>query len=212
MTAFLKAADLIQKQFIELVANLQPNNVKQPGYVWLEAPDGWTFDWWDWTSELVVPEESINNEEPRVNALRWCGIGQESVAEKEPAYDCLTRSTAGRLFDSAGELRWRTIPALGEACYRVVFLGNTDWVGTALKDHSDSLKDLQPREDRFFLWGQQTKETPEEWIELRIPHRFRYPVSGDPKRIKIRVEQWRDSTGAIHFSRLCDLEPYEEEA
>ena len=212
MTAFLKTADLTQKQFIELIANLQPNNVKRPSYVWLEAPDGWTFDWWDWTSELVVPEESINNEEPRVNALRWYGIGQRSVAENEPAYDCLTRSTAGRLFDAAGELRWRTIPALGEACYRVVFLGNTDWVGTTLKDHSDSLKDLQPREDRFFLWGQQTKRTPEEWVELRIPHRFQYPVSGDPKRIKIRVEQWRDSTGAIHFYRLCDLEPYEEEA
>ncbi|MDE0012359.1 MAG: hypothetical protein OXU36_14505 [Candidatus Poribacteria bacterium] len=212
MTAFLKAADLTQKQFIELIANLQPNNVKQPGYVWLEAPDGWTFDCWNWTSELVVPEESINNEEPRVNALRWCGTGQESVAEKEPAYDCLTRSTAGRLFDATGELRWRTIPAPGQVCYRVVFLGNTDWVGTTLKDHSHSLKDLQPREDRFFLWGQQTETTPKEWIELRIPHRFRYPVPGDPNRIKIRVEQWRDSTGAIHFSRLCDLEPYEEEA
>ena len=211
MTAFLKTADLTQELFIELIANLQPNNVKRPGYVWLEAPDGWAFDWWDWTSELIVAEESINNEEPRVNALHWYGIGQESVEEKESAYDCLTRSTAGRLFDSAGELRWRTIPALGEACYRVVFLGNTDWVGTALEDHSDGLNDLQLHEDRFFLWGQQTERTPKEWIELRIPHRFRYPVSGNPNRIKIRVEQWRDSTGAIHFSRLCDLEPCEED-
>ena len=208
--AFLKAADLTQEQFIELIGNLRSDNVKRPSYVWLEAPDGWAFDWWDWTSELVVPEN--NNEEPHVNTLHWCGTGQESVAEKEPAYDCLTRSTDGRLFDPAGELRWRTIPALGEACYRVVFLGNTDWVGIALKDHSDSLNDLQPHADLFFLWGQQTLRTPDQWIELRIPHRFRYPVSGNPNRIKIRVEQWRDSTGATHFSRLCDLEPYEEEA
>lgn len=207
--AFLKAADLTQEEFMKLIENLQPNNDKRPGYVWLEAPDGWAFDWWDWTSKLVAPED---NEGPRVNALHWCGTVQESVEEKEPAYDCLTRSTAGRLFDPAGELRWRTVPALGETCYRVVFLGNTDWVGTALKDHSDSLNDLQPQEDRFFLWGQQTERTPKEWIELRIPHRFRYPVSGNPNRIKICVEQWRDSTGAIHFSRLCDLGPYEEEA
>ena len=207
--AFLKAADLTQERFIELIGNLQPNNVKRPGYVWLEAPDGWAFDWWDWTSEFVVAEK--NNEEPRVNTLHWCGTGQESVAEKEPAYDCLTRSTAGRLFDPAGELRWRTIPALGEACYRVVFLGNTDWVGTALEDHSNSLNDLQLYEDRFFLWGQQTQRTPKEWIELRIPHRFRYPVSGDPNRVQVLVEQWRDDTSAIHFSRLCDLEPCEEE-
>lgn len=211
MTTFLKAADLTQEQFIEIVTNLQSNNVKRPGYVWLEAPDGWTFDWWDWTSKLVVAEASINSEEPRVNVLHWYGIGQESVREKEPAYDCLTRSTAGRLFDPVGELRWRTIPALGEACYRVVFLGKTDWVGAALEDHSDKLNDLHPHEDRFFLWGQQTPRTPDEWIELRIPHRFRYPVPGNPSRVKVLVEQWRDNTGSIHFSRLCDLEPSEEE-
>ena len=197
MTAFLKTADLTQEEFMKLVENLQPNNIKRPGYVWLEAPDGWAFDWWDWKSS--------------VNALRWYKAGQESVEEKQPAYDCLTRSTAGRLFDPAGELRWRTIPALGEACYRVVFLGNTDWVGTELADHSANLSELHPYNDSFFLWGQQTQITPDEWIELRIPHRFRYPVSGNPNRIKIRVEQWRDRTGAIHFSRLCDLEPYEEE-
>ena len=203
MKGFLKAADLTQKQFIELIGNLQPDNNKQPGYVWLEAPDGWAFAWWDWRSELVASEPS-DNKESRVNTLRWCGIGRKSL--EESAYDCLTRSTAGRLFAPAGELRWRTIPALGEACYRVVFLGNTDWVGTALEDHSDNLNDLQAHEDSFFLWGQQTKITPDEWIELRIPHRFQYPVSGNPNRVKVLVEQWRDGTGAIHFSRLCDLE------
>ena len=208
MTAFLKAADLTQKQFIELIGNLQPNNDKQPGYVWLEAPDGWTLDWWDWKSELIV-SESVNNEEPRIHTVRWCGMGRDPV--REPAYDCLTRSTAGRLFDPSGELRWRTIPALGEACYRVVFLGNADWVGAALDNHSNSLNDLRPHEDRFFLWGQQTQRTLDEWIELRIPHRFRYPVFGNPNRVKFLVEQWRDDTGVIHFFRLCDLEPCQEE-
>ena len=108
------------------------------------------FNGWNWTLVLVASED---NEEPCVNTLHWRGTGQESVPKKEPAYDCLKRSTAGRLFDSTGELRWRTIPALGAACYRVVFLGNTDWVGAVLQDHSDSLNDLQPREDRFFLVG-----------------------------------------------------------
>lgn len=207
----LKADDLTQERFVELIGNLQPDNIKRPGYLWLEAPDGWTFDLWDWTSELVVTEESINNEGPSVNTLRWYGIGQESVLETESAYECLTRSTAGRLFDSAGELRWRTITTLGEACYRVVFLGKTDWVGASLEDHSDKLNDLRPHEDRFFLWGQQTPRTPDKWIELRIPHRFKYPVHGNSNRVKVLVEQWRDVTGAIHFSRLCDLEQCEEE-
>ena len=208
MTAFLKAADLTQKQFIELIGNLQPNNDKQLGYIWLEAPDGWALDWWDWKSELIA-SESINNEEPRVDTVRWYGTGRDPA--QESVYECLMRSTAGRLFDPSGELRWRTVPALGGACWRVVFLGNTDWVATALEDHSDTLNDLHPHEDRFFLWGQQTPITPEEWIELRIPHRFQYPVPGNPNRVKVLVEQWRDDTGAPHFFRLCDLEPSEEE-
>ena len=220
MTAFLKAADLTQKQFLELIGKLQPSNDRQPGYVWLEAPDGWTFDWWDWKADLKGPsngdrqdcdqiEADSANNDGNLNMLSWCGTGREPI--KEAAYDCLTRSTSGRLFAPAGELRWRTIPALGEACYRVVFLGNTDWVGTALEDHSGSLKDLHPHQDSFFLWGQQTSTTPGEWIELRIPHRFRYPVSGNPNRVKVFVEQWCDDTGLPHFLRLCDLEPYQEE-
>lgn len=208
MTAFLKAADLTQKQFIELIDNLQPNNDKQPGYIWLEAPDGWTLDRWAWRSELLV-SESVNNEEPRIHTVRWYGTGRDPA--QEPVYDCLMRSTVGRLFDPSGELRWRMIPALGEACWRVVFLGNTNWVAAALEDHSDILSNLHPHEDRFFLWGQQTQRTLDEWIELRIPHRFRYPVPGNPNRVKVLVEQWRDDTGSPHFFRLCDLEPSEEE-
>ena len=219
MTAFLKAADLTQEQFLKLVNNLQPSNDRQPSYIWLEAPDGWAFDWWDWKSDFkgtpherapagVQVEADTTNSEDKdtsVNMLSWYGASQ--VVVKVPAYDCLMRSTAGRLFDPAGELRWRTIPALGDACWRVVFLGNTDWVGTSLDDHSDSLIGLQSRPDSFFLWGQQTPETPDEWIELRIPHRFCYPISGKPNRVKVLVEQWYDNTGLPHFLRLCNLEP-----
>ena len=198
MTVLLKAADLTQEQFLELIGNLRPSNERQPGYVCLEAPDGWAFDCWDWQSGLE-------------GELSWCGAGRESITEG--SQDCLTKSTSGRLFAPEGELRWRTIPALGDSCWRTVFLGNTDWVGAALEDHSDSLNDLHPHQDSFFLWGQQTEATPDEWVELRIPHRFRYPI-GNPngvKRVKVRVEQWHDDTGIPHFFRLCDLEPYMEE-
>lgn len=197
MTAFLKAADLTQDSFLSLIENLRPSDAdKSRGHIWLEASDGWSLDWWDWQSGL--------NDD-----LRWCGAGREPV--KERAHDCLRRSTAGRLFAPAGELRWRVIPALGQSCWRTVFLGTADWIGAALDDHSDSLHDLKPDRDSFFLWGQQTAETPDEWIELRIPHRFRYPVSGNPHRVKIVVEQWNDETGEPHFVRLCDLEPYQEQ-
>ena len=196
MTTFLKTADLTQAEFLELIGSLDLGVDTSACYVWLEAPDGWTLDCWNRQSGIK-------------EKLRWYGAGREIV--KKSLQDCLTKSTAGRLFAPEGELRWRTIPALGDACWRVVFLGNTDWAGTALEDHSDTLKDLHPHQDSFFLWGQQTSTTPDEWIELRIPHRFRYPVSGNPNRVKVLVEQWRDDTGLLHFFRLCDLEPYQEE-
>ncbi len=119
----------------------------------------------------------------------------------------MSRSTAGRLFASDGELRWRVIPALGEACWRTIFLGRAAWTGTALEDRSEYLRGLQPWRDRFFLWGQQSDATLGEWIELRIPHRFRYPVAGNPVNVTALVEQWRDAAGEPHFLRLCDLEP-----
>lgn len=192
MAALLKAADLTPALFLDLIAKLPA--VNDSPRLWLEAPDGWAFDWWPGLE----------------GKLHWCGAGREPV--EEFARDCLSRSIAGRLFAPEGELRWRHIPALGLSCWRTVFLGNSDWVGTALHDHSDSLHDLHPHQERFFLWGQQTAETPNEWIELRIPHRFRYPVSGNPDRVKVVVEQWNDDNGELHFVRLCDLEPYQERA
>lgn len=192
MTAFLKAADLTQDQFLNLVKNLQLDTVSDDCYIWLEAPDGWALDRW------------IGKDE-----LRWYRAGRESI--EKSTQDCLIRSTAGRLFAPAGEFRWRTIPALGQPYWRTVFLGNVDWVGTALEDHSDTLNRLHSHKESFLLWGQQSSETPNEWVELRIPHRFRYPITGKPERVKVVVEQWDDNTGAPHFVRLCDLKPYEEE-
>lgn len=190
MTAFLKAADLIQNEFLALIQNLTPDTDALPCYVLLEAPDGWVLDWWDWKSGLE-------------GELYWYGAGREPI--KKSSRDCLTKSTVGRLFAPEGELHWRTIPALGDTCWRVIFLGNIDWVQTALEDYSDSLNNLHPRQDNFYLWGQQTPETPGEWIELRIPHRFQYPITGNPSRVKIVTEQWENDTGEPHFVRLCNL-------
>ena len=194
MTAsILKAADLTPDGFLALVATLEPPNTGASlRRIWLEAADGWTLDWWAGLEQEI----------------KWCGAGREPVEERTLA--CLSRSTAGRLFASDGELRWRVVPALGESCWRTVFLGNADWAGATLEDHSEALKGLYPTRDRFFLWGRRTGETPGEWIELRIPHRFRYPVIGDGGSVQVEVEQWRDEVGEPHFFRLRDLVPAEE--
>ena len=192
MSAFLKAADLTQDKFLTLVTGLRlPDADELPGYLWLEAPDGWAFDEWSWQPD---PE----------GQLHWRGAGREPVEERTT--DCLGRSTTGRLFAPDGELHWRTVLASdGELRWRTVFLGRVDWVGAALDDHSDILDNLHSRRDEFFLWGQQTDETPDEWVTLRIPHRFRYPVNGNPDRVKVVVERWSDDVGEPHFVRLCNL-------
>lgn len=196
MTAILKAADLTQEKFLALVKNLRPDKPQVPGRIWLEAPDGWAFDWWEWPAGLA-------------GKLRWCGAGREPIEKRAEA--CLTRSTAGRLFAPEGELCWRTIPALGESCWRTVFLGTTDWVEAGLENRAEVLQQLSPNHDSFFLWGQQSEKTPDEWIELRVPHRFRYPVTDNSERVKVVVEKWTDATGEPHFVRLCELLSYSEE-
>ena len=60
MTAFLKAADLTQEQFLDLIKNLQLDIASDLCYIWLEAPDGWTLDRWNDEGEL-----------------RWYGAGCE---------------------------------------------------------------------------------------------------------------------------------------
>ena len=195
MTAFLKTSDLTQDGFLSLIQNLTPDIGTLSCRVLLEAPDGWALDWWDWKSGLD-------------GELHWYGAGREPV--KKSSRDCLTKSTAGRLFAPDGELRWRTIPALGTACWRVAFLGKVDWTKEVLEDHSYVLNGLHSRQESFYLWGQQTPETPDEWIELRIPHRFQYPIKGKSHRVKVVTEQWNDDTGDPQFVRLCSLKPYEE--
>lgn len=193
MTALLKAADLSRGQFLDLVSQLRLAEASiSTRRIWLEAPDGWAFDWWQGLED----------------SLRWCGAGREP--EQELASSCISRSTAGRLFTPEGELRWRIIAALGTSCCRTVFLGNVDWVPEGLDDQSYHLQDLQPYPRRFFLWGQQTESTPQEWVELRIPHRFQYPVSPQARHVQLVAEQWQDDSGEPHFLRLRDLRPFPE--
>ena len=189
MGTFLKASDLTLDQFLELFQNLPVFEDDSVPIVWMEAPDGWTFAEWP-GMEGSVP---------------WHGAGRER--SDEAVRKILQRSASGRVFNSDGELRWRAIPALGTSCWRTVFLGPGNWMNHALEDHSHILNGLSPHSSSSYLWGQQTSNTPGEWLDLRIPHRFRYPVAKqETGRVKIAIEEWRDGTGEPHFVRLCNLE------
>ena len=186
----LRAGDLYPAELPEMLA-AWPMGDSRSQWIWLETADGFSLDYWPGCQGQVL----------------W--YRAERLPERVSVAEVLTRTLSGRLFSSEGELRWRFLPMLGDRSIRAVFLGKAE-----LGEHWEKLKPrpelegLSPTIMEYQLWGQQTSETPGEWIELRIPHRFRYPVeSGVPRsgRIlaKLEVELWRDRTGRVHFVRFC---------
>jgi hypothetical protein len=107
---------------------------------------------------------------------------------------------------------------LGELAWRTVYLGE-DAESVAVLEMRRELDGLTGTKSEHPLWGLLTapgrrkKDAPDKWIELRIPHRFRYPVEIPTPRpaalaVKAVVETWRDERGEAHFVRLCDLLAY----
>lgn len=192
MTAMLCAGDHTRDGLSELLGAVTRDDESGPLRCWIEAPDGWAFDWWPGTA----------------GDFHWCGAARDP--HRITVGDALQRSISGRLFAPDGELRWRAIPSRDGPIYRIVFLGQGPWVGDALEDYSSQLASLTKKNHEHIMWGQQTASSPGEWVELRIPHRFRYPVEDNSQRVKLLVEQWVDALGRPHFIRLCDLQPFEE--
>jgi hypothetical protein len=189
--ATLRASDLTCSELLQLLKELTPPS-GETVRCWLEAFDGWALDSWRGFGAKV----------------RWNRAGQDP--REEPLADLLPRVTFGRIFSPSGELKWRQLPALGERCCRVVFLGQ--WDGPALErlPVREELAFLRPGKVEYPLWGQQTAQTPGEWIDLRIPHRLRYPVVTETPTegrliAYLKVELWKDERGEPQFVRLCDL-------
>ncbi len=189
--AELRASEVTPDELAALLTNTRPPN-GETAWCWLEAPDGWVLERWNGSEGNV-----------RVQAAHC-------LPREEPLGGFLPRVTAGRVFAPSGELRWRVLPALGSRTCRVVFLGDA-WVGLESLTLRPDLNGLTAVDESYPLWGQQTQATPEEWIELRIPHRLRYPVScGAPGQGRIvaqlRVQLWKDRLGEVQFLRLRSLD------
>lgn len=204
MAAILRARDLTPDELAGLIAALRfPPDQKVRA--WLDGVDGWSLAYWPMIDGKVL----------------WYGAGRMPV--EQPVRELLPRLVGGRVFAPAGELRWRRVPALGARSCRAVYLGeDLDSVAslTARPDEFAGLSrwaDKHPgqREERP-LWGLLTAKTYDDWVELRVPHRFRYPVDKpDPAwqrcGVKAIVETWIDKRGEPHFVRLCDLQAYRGE-
>ncbi|MDW8266675.1 MAG: hypothetical protein RMJ52_15235 [Gemmataceae bacterium] len=190
----LRANDLTLPELLALLG------VWEAGRIWLDAPDGWSLAHWPGLA----------------NKLPWCRAGHDPG--EVLAIEVVSRSTAGRLFDDHGELQWRKLLVLGESTWRTVYLGAERDSVASLPSRTE-LKGLEPKRSEHPLWGILTASSRrsgtvlDEWVELRIPHRFRYPVEVPTPRpmalaVKAIIETWRDNRGETHFMRLCDLLAY----
>jgi hypothetical protein len=194
MGATLKAGDVLPAELLELVGQIR---VTEDVRIWVEGADGWALDYW------AGPEAPV----------RWCAAGRE--ADPLAGREVLARSQAGRIFAPSGELRWRCLPSPSPPRCRVVFLGEHDWLPgrLAVRDEIERL-DLTPAVDSAILWGQKTTASDGDWVELRVPHRFRYPVpdpgvdAGVPVGVRVWTEVWSDRWGEPHFIRLRDMTAY----
>ena len=200
MEPVLRAADLTPEMLAGLLGSLRyPEGHRVR--TWLEGIDGWSLDFWPGLEGRVL----------------WYGAGR--VPTQRIVRDLLTQLVGGRVFDLDGELRWRRLPALGKQPCRTVYLGK-DFQAVNSLDLRGELAGKSPRTSEYPLWGLLTSATcgrtnEPEWVELRIPHRFRYPVQvatppAGPLAVKAVVETWVDGCGEPHFSRLCDLRPTSE--
>jgi hypothetical protein len=193
MATILRARDLTPDELAGLLSTLRflgDRKVRS----WLDGVDGWSLAYWPGIEGSVL----------------WYGAGRAPT--DKPLRELLPRLVGGRVFAPAGELRWRRLPALGASSCRTVYLGE-DLDSVAALDVLPEFAGLSAHRDEHPLWGLLTSATPDAWVELRVPHRFRYPVDGvDPswKRcgVKAIVETWTDRRGEPHFVRLCDLEAY----
>jgi hypothetical protein len=87
-----------------------------------------------------------------------------------------------------------------------------------LEEKPEEFRGLRRRDQCVPLWGELSPQTrgrggaPDEWIELRIPHRLRYPVPAPNCRyagVKAHVTVWENDRGEVQFVQLRDLKPYD---
>jgi hypothetical protein len=118
----------------------------------------------------------------------------------------------GRIFDLAFELRWERV---GNA-FQVVYCGEELTLPGFAKVEEINLATLTTISRFYFLWGERVKE--EDllvigqssgtlvFLELQVPRLLHYPVSPQAKRVKLKVLEYQDVTGALVYYRFCGLE------
>jgi hypothetical protein len=152
---------------------------------------------------------------------RWMGLeeGRRGLRfEQVTPGASPTLPTRGRLFCEAYELRWEPAPGSAQE-WSVRYLGAPRSLPSLAPAPEVNPADLEPHELGYDLWGEVVADptalgepaTARVYAELRLPRLLHYPVNGRPRRVRVRVREYRAAgTGVLVLARFCGLE--EEEA
>lgn len=176
------------------------------GFVWAERPDAWTFSKWHGVNAtLQVYQAGKNVDEASFVAGDWLG-----------------KSYSGRWFNSECQTSWRRILVGDEEIVRIVCLTTESNYCDACESVAGARQYLATSSDelgladfteQYLLWGQQTENSPNHWIDLSIPHRLCYPLPiPNSHFVSLVAKRWCDRTGRTHFLRYTDLVPASQEA
>jgi hypothetical protein len=121
--------------------------------------------------------------------------------------------TRGRIFDAGFELRWER----SDGAFQAVYCGLPEMT---LPDFQavDLGAGVQPSEadPGYYLWGRKVQEEDLHqigaaagslvFVELQVPRLLHYPVAPTAQRVQLRVQEYRDPSGALVYYRWRGLE------
>lgn len=141
---------------------------------------------------------------------RDSGIRFEHFEADQP----IPGQTRGRIFGETFEFRWEPGKD-GAAGIRVRSIGAMTHLEGLEPLAGIDMRALEPRDGRYDLWGERVDDPtligqPSDaliYAELRIPRMLRYPASGRPRRIRLRVREYVDpTTNVVVLARFSGLE------
>lgn len=183
----VRAGDLKGDELQRLLSKVQASGGEEPpAWFWLTTPDEWTIERWRGL-EARVP----------VYQTQRSG-GERAVGE------LVSKSEWGCIFQPLWELRWRRLEPFVDGRFRVRFAGEPgDDLQATLEELLRCALDVegwQAEQRKYRLWGEHSEATDPDWIELRIPHRFRYPVP-TARYVWLEATLMRDRQGVLQLVR-----------
>ncbi len=185
----VRAGDINIEQLLVLLDEISPAVAEgKPPWVWITTVEEWVLDNWPGTDGKVLAYRA------------------GTTASKRAVKELIGLSDSGCVFMPEYEVRWRRMEPYRAGTCRVRVAGQTGMLpGRAGELLGRELSLETPDVERFFrLWGEHSEFTGNDWVELRIPHRLRYPLPVN-RFVWLSVALIVDDCGRVQYVRWREL-------